>query len=123
MNETLLGIHEVAAHLGVKHQAVRRLVKLGFLPCMISGQSYIFKLADVEKVKAEKYPAGMSHSDIAREYYVGRTTIIEQFRRLKVQPIGEHRGRNGAKLYDSTTVAKFALILGWDRRHKSPTNE
>lgn len=123
MNDTLFGIHEAAAFLGVKHDTIRRMIRKGLISYLMSGQSYLFKQAELERVKAEQYPEGMSHSDIAREYVVGRTTIIEQFKRLKVEPMGIHRGRNGAKLYSPSTVATFSRLLGWDRRHKNPTDE
>lgn len=123
MDNRLLNIHEAAAYLGRKHQAVRRLVAEGILPAYKDGSSYIFTESDLERVKTEKYPEGMTHSDIAREYKVHRTTIAEQFKRLKVEPVGWHKGRNHANVYSHASVAKFAQILGWDHRHKNQTDE
>lgn len=123
MDNRLLNIHEAAAYLGRKHQAVRRLVTSGVLPAYKDGKAYVFAESDLEKIKREKYPEGMTHSDIAAEYRVKRTTVIAQFKRLKVEPIGIHLGRNSANVYSPTTVAKFSQILGWDRRHKSQTHE
>lgn len=121
MNNIILNIHEAAAFLGRKHQAVRRLVQKGILPAHLDGQAYIFRLADLEKVKTIRYPEGMTHADVAREYVVKRTTVAAAFKRLKVTPAGTDSGRNHASVYSQTTVAKFARILGW-RRRKNPTD-
>lgn len=123
MQHTILNIHEAAAFLGRKHQAVRRLVQKGVLPAHLDGQAYIFKLADLEKVKALRYPEGMTHADVAREYVVKRTTVAAAFKRLKVEPDGTDSGRNHASVYSQPTIAKFARILGWRHRRKNPTGE
>lgn len=122
MEHTILNIHEAATFLGRKHQAVRRLVQKGILTAHLDGQAYIFRLKDLEKVKAQAYAEGMTHSDIAAEYHVKRTTVVAAFKRLKVQPGGYNQAKGRASVYSQTTVAKFARILGWDRRHKNPTD-
>lgn len=123
MDNELLNIHEAAEFLGRKHQALRRLIARGILPAYLEGKAYVIKRSDLERIKDEQYPEGMTHSDIAREYDVNRTTVIAQFKRLKVQPWARGRGKVQSNVYSQTTVSKFAQILGWDRRRKNPTHE
>lgn len=124
MNDELLNIRQASELLDKGHQTIRRMVKRGVLPAILDGDRLIFKRKDVERVKEEKYPEGMTHGDIAREYNVKRTTVLEQFKRLGVRPLGTHQGKNNANIYSPSTVARFALVLGWDSRpHKSQTDE
>lgn len=116
MNDELLNIHEASELLGKGHRTIRRMVKRGVLPAILDGDRYIFKRRDVERIGEEKYPEGMTHGDIAREYNVKRTTVLEQFKRLGVRPLGTHQGKNHANVYSPSTVAKFSRVLGWELR-------
>ena len=120
----LLGIHEAATYLGRKHQAVRRLVQKGILPALLLGQAYMFEKDELDKVKAQHYPEGMTHGDIGKVYGKGRTSVHHHFKRLGVKPMGYDKARGNGAVYDEKTVAKFAHALGWNANpHKSPTGE
>lgn len=122
--DKLYNIHEAATFLNMGHRSVRRLVQRGFLPAHLDGGSYIFRERDLEKVKAQKYPHGMTHGDIGHEYGKRRTTVHAAFKRLGVVPLGTHKGKNNARVYDPKTVQTFARLLGWQLlSHKNQTDE
>lgn len=123
MQDTLMNIHEAAAFLGRKHQTLRRMVANGTLPAYKEGKSLIFRQKDLEKIKEERFPEGMTHTDIHNEYDVNRTTVIMQFRRLGVEACGQRGSKVKSSVYSPSTVAKFADLLGWRRRRKNPTDE
>lgn len=119
----IVNIHDAAAILGKHHITVRRMIKQGLIDYMLDGGAYYFLRSELEAVAAKEYPFGMSHTDIAREYGQSRTNVRYHFKRLKVKPNGRFRSRSHANVYDVETVKKFAALLGWDRRHKSQTDE
>lgn len=121
-NDRIMGIHEAAAYLGRKHQSLRYMIQNGVLPAVMDGNAYAIRQSDLDKIKKQEFPEGMTHSDIAQVYAVKRTLVIHHFKRLRVKPLGFRRGRNNATVYDASTVASFAAILGWDRRQKSQTD-
>ena len=121
-----LNIHEAAAYLGRKQQAVRRLVAKGLLGATLDGQAYRFDMAELERVKKSAYPNGMTHGQIARKYGIKRTSVIYHFR--DVPTIGSHQGSAGqhghAAVYDTATVTEIAQRLEWgEHQHKSQIDE
>lgn len=112
--EDLLTIKEVAEYLAMDAMTVRRLYRAGLINYLRNGKGRIyFHRADVEKVKAQEYPEGLGHAEIAARYGIKRTSVIYHFKRLKVKPKGINRGLNNQTIYDLETVRKFARILGW----------
>lgn len=124
MNVELVNIREAADILGKSPRTIRRFVQRGVLFAYRDGDRLIFRRNEVERLKDEKYPEGMTHGDIAREYGRKRTTVLATFERLHVKPLGTHQGKNNASVYSPSTVAKFAKVLGWEPvPHRSPTDE
>lgn len=119
MHDRIMNVHEAAEYMGCSVQSIRRMVQAEILPRRYDGRAFIFVESELKQVKNDKYPRGMCHSDIAREYKVSRQTVVRQFQRLQVKPIGINRGKNRSKSYNPSTVAKFARLLGWDHRGKS----
>lgn len=118
MQDQLLTIKEAAAYIGKQPQILRRMVYSKLLPRVTTGNNrLLFKRSDLDRIKMTRYVMGMSHTEIAAQYGVGRTLVVHHFKRLNVKPIGTYRGNNNADIYDPATVAKFAKVLGWVQVH------
>lgn len=122
-----LTLEEAAQLLGRKPQVLRRLVYSGAIAAARGkNHALLFARSEVERIKAMRYPEGMSHTDIAQHYGVSRGHVIYHFQRLRVKPLNPGRFR---LVYDEATIAKFAGILGWsespgeDQVAKNPPDE
>lgn len=119
---TLMNLRQAAEYLGKNRLTMRRIYYAGLIEATRdSSNSLVFAVADLDKLKKQQYPEGMSHSQISNRYGVKRGKVIYHFQRLHVKPLGVNR-TYGHALYDEATVIKFAKILGWKEQPPAPEN-
>lgn len=110
MPETML-LNEAAQYLGKKPQVLRRLVYAGILAASHGkNNALLFERKELDRVKALRYPEGMTHTQIAAHYGKKRGSVIYHFQRLRVKPLD---AGSSSMVYDERVVSKFAAVLGW----------
>lgn len=121
---TLMNLREASDYLGKSQQIIRRMVFGNVIRSQRGANNMLlFEVNELDRIKAMAYPEGMSHSDIAARYGQTRSSVIYQFGKLKVRPLGRNRGGNNRSVYHEDTVTKMAKILDWEATEVAPTAE
>lgn len=116
----LLTREEAAKLLGVHPSTIARFVatEKRLAPKHVVAGHYLYDVADVEALKRQLYPEGMTYQQAAIKYGVGRNTVKRHFRAARLKPLG-WQYRTQTPVFDPAQVADLAHYLGW---LESPTN-
>jgi len=104
-----------ALFIGVTETTIRNMTARGELSPRKIGNANVYHLNDLLECKRKWYADGLSATEIAEKYGVGKAMVHYHFNNLKVKSVGVDGRRKGQPtIFDPDTVDKMAEIIGWE---------